>query len=111
MIPQTSLRQTLSDPNLLGNVLGGESWAAWRAILLAAMGERLNPGELEVFRRLTGRERPPDKRVDELVCVVGRRGGKSSAIAALAVYIAALCKHKLAPGETGLVICVAPDQK
>jgi hypothetical protein len=111
MIPQVTLRKTLSDPNLLGNVLGGDSWSAWRAILLAAMGEKLNSGELETFRKLTGREQPPTSRVDELVCVVGRRGGKSSAIAALAVYIAALCKHKLAPGETGLVICVAPDQK
>jgi hypothetical protein len=111
MIPQTTLRKTLTDPNLLGNILGGKTWSAWRAILLAAMGEKLNSSELETFRRLTGREQPPDKRVDELVCVVGRRGGKSSAIAALAVYIAALCKHKLAPGETGLVICVAPDQK
>jgi hypothetical protein len=111
MIPQVTLRKTLSDPNLLGNVLGGDSWSAWRAILLASMGEKLNAGELETFRKLTGRERPPDRRVDELVCVVGRRGGKSSAIAALAVYIAALCKRKLAPGETGLVICVAPDQK
>jgi hypothetical protein len=111
MIPQTTLRQALSDPNLLGNVLGGESWSAWRAILLAAMGEKLKSDELETFRKLTNREQPPDKRVDELVCVVGRRGGKSSAIAALAVYIAALCRHRLAPGETGLVICVAPDQK
>jgi hypothetical protein len=111
MIPQTTLRKTLTDPNLLGNILAGDSWSAWRAILLAAMGEPLKADELETFRKLTGRERPPDTRVDELVCVVGRRGGKSSAIAALAVYIAALCKHRLAPGETGLVICVAPDQK
>jgi hypothetical protein len=111
MIPQVTLRKALTDSQLLGNVLGGDSWSGWRAILLAAMGENLNAGELETFRKLTGREQPPDKRVDELVCVVGRRGGKSSATAALACYIAGLCKHKLVPGETGLVICVAPDQK
>ena len=35
---------------LLGAVLGGESWAAWRAVLIAAMGELLQPDELDLFR-------------------------------------------------------------
>jgi hypothetical protein len=112
MTPQTSLRAALADPRLLGSVLGGDSWASWRALLLAAMGEALKPDELGIFRKLTNREQPPTARVDELVAVVGRRGGKSSAISALACYIAALCKHdKLVPGERGVVLCVAPDQR
>jgi hypothetical protein len=111
MQPQTSLRRALADPQLLGATLAGASWAAWRTILLAVMGEKLKSAELEIFRRLTGRQSPPDKRVEEFWGVVGRRGGKSSAIAVLAVYIAALCRHKLAAGETGLVLCIAPDQK
>jgi hypothetical protein len=53
--PKTTLRAALSDPKLLGRALPGESWAAWRAILLAAMGEALEHDELEHFRRLTGR--------------------------------------------------------
>jgi hypothetical protein len=114
MSPQVvSLRRALSDPGLLGAVLAGESWHAWRSILLAAMGEPLEPDELDVFRRLTGRHVPPDSRVEELVVVAGRRGGKSSAIAALAVYLAALCDYrgKLAPGERAVVLCIAPDTK
>jgi hypothetical protein len=110
MTPQTSLRKALTDPQLLGSVLGGESWAGWRALLLGAMGEKLKPGELETFRKLTNRE-PPGKRVDELIAVIGRRGGKSSAIAGLAVYLSALCKHKLVRGERGVVLCIAPDQR
>jgi hypothetical protein len=48
--PSITLRQALADPNLLGAELGSDSWAAWRALLLAAMGERLEPAELDLLR-------------------------------------------------------------
>jgi hypothetical protein len=41
MKPKISLREALSDPGLLGNILAGDSWKAWRVILIAAMGEEL----------------------------------------------------------------------
>ena len=47
---RTSLRNALSDSNLLGRALAGESWAAWRALLLASMGEKLRPAELEHYK-------------------------------------------------------------
>jgi hypothetical protein len=76
------------------------------------MGEPLTGGELDHFRRLTGRIDPPRRRVEELWGVIGRRGGKSRAIAALAVYLGGLCDHRavLAPGERGLVLVIAPDR-
>jgi hypothetical protein len=111
MKPQTTLRVALADPKLLANALSGESWAAWRSLLLAAMGEPLEATELEHFRRLTGRQVPPPERVDELWCVIGRRGGKSRAIAVLAAYLAALCRVKLDPGEIGVVLCLAPSKE
>ena len=40
-----------------------------------------------IFARLTGRDREPLIRVDEFWAVIGRRGGKSRAIAVLAVYV------------------------
>jgi hypothetical protein len=85
----------------------------WRVLLIAAMGESLNDTEREIFKRLTGREREPLQRAEELIGVIGRRGGKSRAIAALACYLAGLCdySHVLAPGERGLVLCIAPDQR
>jgi hypothetical protein len=46
-----------------------------------------------------------------MVSVVGRRGGKSRAMATLTAYLAGLCRHKLAPGERGIVLCIAPDQR
>ena len=36
-----TLRKALSDPELLGSVLEGESWSNWRTLLIAANGEPL----------------------------------------------------------------------
>ena len=88
MKPRVTLRKALEDPELLGSALAGPTWHAWRSLLLAAMGEPLNPDELEVFTRFTGCTAPPPQRVDELWCCVGRRGGKSRAMAVLAIYLA-----------------------
>jgi hypothetical protein len=56
--------------------LAGDSWAAWRIILIAAMGEELTEEERAIFTKLTGREREPGQRIEEFAAVVGRRGGK-----------------------------------
>jgi hypothetical protein len=111
MNPSISIRKALADKKLLGKVLDGDSWAAWRILLIASMGEHLTEAERPTFTALTGREREPLQRVEELVAVVGRRGGKSRAMATLAAYIGGLCKHQLVKGETGVVLCIAPDQK
>ncbi len=109
----TSLRSALEDPALLGATISGGSWLSWHTLLLAAMGEPLTEEERAIFRGLTGgRQREPLQRVEELVVVAGRRGGKSRAISVLATYIAALCRHPaLVPGETGVVLVCAPDQR
>jgi len=109
MKPRTSLRDALSDPALLAHVLRGPSWLPWRVLLIAAMGEALTDAERPIFTKLTGRAREPLQRVNELASVVGRRGGKTSGMAALATYIAACCDHSdaLARGETGVLLCVA----
>ena len=114
MKPRISLRQSLQDPNLLGGALTGESWAAWRTLLIASMGEQLTAEELETFRRVTGgRAEPPSSRVEEALYLIGRRGGKDRAASVLATYIAGLCSHDdaLSPGERGVVLCIAPDQR
>ena len=108
-----TMRRALSDKRLLGGVLAGDSWRAWRTMLIAAWGEALDDDERTLFVKLTGRSQEPGRRVEEFVGVIGRRGGKSRAIATLAAYIAGLCNHRrvLVPGETGIVLCIAPDQR
>lgn len=112
MTPKFTMRRALDDPQLLGGVLAGDSWAAWRTMLVAAAGEELTDDERETFAQLTGRNREPGERVEEFWCVVGRRGGKSRAMATIATYVAGLCAHpELVPGERGVVLVIAPDQK
>jgi gluconate kinase len=78
MTPFVTLRRALSDTHLLGGALGGDSWLAWRVLLIAAMGEPLTDEERAFFAKLTGREREPGERVDELWCVIGRSASKDS---------------------------------
>jgi hypothetical protein len=99
--PLVSIRAALGDPDLFGRVFAGESWSAWRVLLIAAMGEALTADERAVFESQTGRPQEPAQRVDEAWGICGRRSGKTRAAAVLAAYIAALCDHfdVLAPGE------------
>jgi hypothetical protein len=75
-----SLRGAFEDPALLGSMLGGESFAVMRTLLIAAMGEALTSSEMETFTRLTGRTVTPGQAVEELWIVAGRRSGKTIAI-------------------------------
>ena len=110
--PRIGLRTTLSDRNLLGTVLQGSSWFAWRSLLFAAMGEALTEEERALFQRLTQRTHEPDQRIEEFIAVIGRRGGKTRAISVIGTYIGGLCEHpSLVPGERGVVLIIAPDQK
>ena len=65
MRPLVSMRAALGDPDLFGRVFPGESWAAWRVMLIAAMGEALTDDERAVFESLTGRPQEAAERVDE----------------------------------------------
>jgi hypothetical protein len=109
---QITLREALSDDQLLGQSLPGKSWKPWRTLLIAAMGEALTDDEREIFRSLTQRPHEPNRRVEELCVVAGRRGGKSRAIATIVCFVSGLMPHpSLVPGEQGICLCIAPDQK
>ena len=100
-----------TDPNLLGTVLDGDSWFAWRALLFASQGEQLTDAERAIFQQLTGREHEPDHRVEEFIAVIGRRGGKIRAISRAGHLPSRLgAASMLVPGERGIVLCIAPDQ-
>ena len=77
------------------------------------MGEPLTAEEREAFRKLTAREHEPGERVEELWAVVGRRGGKSFAIAVLTVYLALLVRYEGVSTicERLVVLCLAQNAK
>ena len=105
----TSLREALMDDRLLGQAIPGASWAIWRALLLASMGETLTAEERELFTLVTGRSQEPQERVDELWGICGRRSGKTRAAGVLASYLATCVDwgDVLAPGERGVLPVLA----
>ncbi len=103
------MREALADPELLGGALPGESWLAWRTLLIASMGEALTDEERLIFTDLTGRAVEPLELVEEVWGIVGRRGGKTRAAGTAAAYVGGLCDHSeyLAPGERGVIPILA----
>ena len=104
----------LDDRNLLGaSIRDAESWKPWRALLAAAFGLPLDPYQAELFRQCTGRCVPPGAPAAYLWLVIGRRGGKSFAMALIAVYLAVFrdWRKYLSPGERAIVLLVAGDRE
>jgi hypothetical protein len=104
-----TMREALESPAYFGGLLAVDSWAAWRVLLIAIVGEELTADERVIFERLTGRNSEPLEPVEEFWAVIGRRGGKTRAMAILAAYIGACCDHRdcLAPGEHGVIPLLA----
>lgn len=107
------IRLAMTDAKLFGPELGGESFAAWRALLCGFYGLPLSEEEAAIWREITQREEVPTEAHDELWLAVGRRGGKSRAAALVATFIAAFMDHRanLAPGEVATVMVIAGDQR
>jgi hypothetical protein len=104
-----TMREALESPAYFGALLSGGSWQAWRVLLVAIVGEELTKDERVVLKGLTGRDSEPLEPVEEFWAVIGRRGGKTRAMAVLAAYLAACVDHResLAPGERGVIPLLA----
>ena len=90
-----------------------ESWVAWRAFLAVLFGFPLDEQQRELFRQCTGREHINSEGHHEAWMVIGRRGGKSFALALIAVFLACFqdWQQYLGPGERGTIMIVAADRK
>ncbi len=104
-----TMREALESPAYFGTLLGADSWRGWRVLLVAIMGEPLYADERPVFTELTGREYAPGEAVEEFWAAIGRRAGKTRAMAVLAAYLAVCIDYRavLAPGERGLLPIMA----
>jgi hypothetical protein len=104
----------LDDRNLLGaSIRDPDSWKPWKGLLAAAFGLPLSSDELALYRGCTGRAVPPGAPAAYLWLVIGRRGGKSFAMALIAVYLAVFrdWRKYLSPGERAIVLLVAADRE
>jgi hypothetical protein len=89
-----------------------ESWRAWRVVFYLMFGraDLLEEQDVALFTRCTGRTVTP-RAAREWWFIVGRRGGKTRAMALIGVFLAAVKRYRLAPGERGLVMLFAADRR
>ena len=102
-----SIVEALADHELFGRVFQPTTaWSAWRAFLAALFGLPMSDDQVAIYRRHTGRQRPPEASAREAWVVVGRRGGKSRVAALVAVYLALFRDYEgiLVPGEPGVLL-------
>jgi hypothetical protein len=88
LVKLVSMREALESRAYFGRLLNGDTWRAWRVLLIAIAGEELTASERAIFRTLTNREREPVEQVEEFWGVIGRRGGKTRAMAVLGAFVA-----------------------
>jgi hypothetical protein len=106
-----AIGDALASKKLFGPLFAGPSWSRWTAVLKAAFAEPMTADELASFREVAERE-PPKARVKELVCTVGRGGGKDSMASAIAAHVAITFdpRAKLRPGEVATIAVCACDR-
>jgi hypothetical protein len=105
--------EALDDPALFKSHFRGDTWQPWRAFLKPLFGLPMTDAELEVYRHHTARQTPPEAAFKEAALVIGRRGGKSRALALIAVYLATFRDYTpyLAPGEVATIAIIAADRR
>ena len=89
-----------------------ETTRAWRVVLKAISALPMDAGELDIYRRHTGRVNPPAVPFSEVFLIIGRRGGKSLFSALTMVFLAVFRDWGLGPGTgDGHIICLASDRE
>ena len=89
------------------------TWSAWLTFLRALFALEMDGADLATYSECTGRQTPPTAPAKEAWLVVGRRGGKSQILAAIAVFLAVFIDWTpfLVPGESALVQVIATDRR
>jgi len=63
---EATITDAMIDPALFGPIFGGDSFAAWRALLGGFYGLPLDDAKAEMFKTLTGRTETPQDAANEL---------------------------------------------
>jgi len=103
----------LDNERIFAPFFRGPSWQPWRAFLAALFALPMTGAELETYRHHTERQAAPVAPFREAALVVGRRGGKSQALALVAAYLSCFRDYDphLSPGEVATVAVIASDRK
>ena len=105
--------QTVFEKTFKRGLLRGDTWESWRAFLAAVFALPMDAETLATYKKRTGRDDVPTEQFREVFAIVDRRGGKSQIAALVSTYLATHRDYTevLGPGETGVVMLLAADQK
>lgn len=103
-----------NDKTLFGRYFDNlKTWDTWLNVIGKALfAIKMTSREKGLFRRLSGRKIPPQKEVQELTVIAGRRSGKSWMASIIACYLALFRNYReyLSPGERGVIQIIASDR-
>lgn len=86
-----------------------DSWSRWLVVLRVLFSLPLSDEESAIFVQYARRQVPAIVRELWLIC--GRRSGKSTIAALIALYLACFVDHGLKRGERGTGMIICPDRK
>lgn len=106
--------EALEDKKVFGSIIKDQrTFRNWKIVLKAIFALKMSKWELEIYRENTGRKKPPSKPFKEVWLIIGRRGGKSTIAAIIAVFLAVFkdWSEHLAFGEVGFIMVIATDRR
>jgi terminase large subunit-like protein len=109
-----SILDACADPNLFGPWFKSrETYEAWFTFFATLFALPMTEAQHAVYVQCTGRPTAPTEPANEAFLVIGRRGGKSFALALLGVYLACFRQYRqhLAPGERATIMVIATDRR
>ena len=106
-----NLIQAIQDTMIFKSIfMDLRSWRNWIICLKAIFALPMTKSELKIYRKFTGRKRPPRTPFKEVFLIIGRRGGKSFISALILVFLAVFRQWNLGL-ERGYIMCIAVDRK
>ncbi len=114
--PQRTVHSPIVDAaealGLSRRLLPDASWDRWRLVLRCALGDTgsLSAADRALIADCTGHRPLPSAPVRELWSIDGRRSGKTTFDALLAVAVACFTRYRAARGERPTVLVIAADR-
>lgn len=92
---------------------GAASWKPWRAFLCALYALPMDAEEFAIYRRCTGRTKPPTAPARECWCPTGRRARKSAIAALIAIFEGGFRDYSkyTAPGERAVIPLIGKNME
>lgn len=107
-----SLYDAMLDPELFGRTFAGPTFKAWRTVAKILDALPLDPDELSLYQRVSGRSEAPVTPFREGYVVKPRRSGGTLFGAACGVHAALRdYRDQLGPGEVATVALIASDRR